>query len=233
MKMAEMTFAEVKAYLPSCSDLIIPIGTCEQHGYHLPLNNDILMAEFLADRLSEATGCLVAPTVNYGVNLPCDRLFSGTTSLTPALLHSIIESIIDWWRIQGFSRFFLLTFHGDPFHVEALSGIRKDVILLDPCDIEYGDVLQKQTSMRHACEAETSIALYLYPEKVRSGCIREHDIPYDAFESCLFHQKDTPPDGYVGNLGFPSAATAEKGRILLERMVDKLIAEYIGLDKRP
>lgn len=229
MKIADMTFAEVKEHLKTSGTLIVPVGTCEQHGYHLPLSNDILAAEYFADVLAEKIGGLVAPTINYGVNLPCDRLLTGTATLTAELLRGVVLSITSWWRSQGFRRFVLLTFHGDPFHLEALSGIADDIFLIEPCEIEYTDVLEKQSTMRHACEAETSVALYLYPQKVKMHCVKEHDIPYLSFEDYLFHRNEAQPDGYVGNLGFPSAATAQKGRLLVERMTEKMMADYLRI----
>ncbi|MDL2220457.1 creatininase family protein [Eubacteriales bacterium OttesenSCG-928-N14] len=231
MKMADMTFNEVKDYLQSNDTLIIPVGTCEQHGYHLPLNNDILCVEFFADILSQRTGDLIAPTINYGINLPCDKLFSGTTSITSETLQNTILSITDWWRSQGFQHFIVLTFHGDPFHIKALSHIGKDIFLIEPYEIEYSDVLERQSTMRHACEAETSIALYLHPEKVKMSLIREYDVPFDIFEDYLYHRMESPLENYAGNLGFPSAATAQKGEILVSRMIDKMLADYANLLK--
>lgn len=226
MRLADMTWEEAREYCLENKNLIIPVGTCEQHGGHLPLGNDVLVAEWLADALSRQTGALVAPTVSYGVNLPLDQTMTGTAGVTPELLRGALAAMIQWWRGQGFQCFFLLTFHGDPFHLEALGGVAADAVLLEPFEIPYGDVLEKQSTMRHACEGETSIALYLYPEKVRMDCIREHDVPYPQFEPYLYHRREGQPQGYVGSLGFPSAATAEKGRLLVERMMEKALAEY-------
>jgi creatinine amidohydrolase len=79
LHLGDLSWNEAKEYFDKTSQtLIIPVGTCEQHGYHLPLNNDILVVEYLADVLSRRTGALIAPTINYGVNLPCDRTLSGT-----------------------------------------------------------------------------------------------------------------------------------------------------------
>ncbi|WP_369124593.1 creatininase family protein [Lachnoclostridium sp.] len=68
----------------------------------MPLNNDILCAEYFAEELSEATGCLVAPTINYGVNLPCDISFTGTTSISKDTLKKIITEIIEMVEISRF-----------------------------------------------------------------------------------------------------------------------------------
>jgi creatinine amidohydrolase len=71
MLMVDMTWNEVEKHISEVIDnLIIPVGTCEQHGYHLPLGNDTFIVEYMANILSERTNALVAPTINYGVNLP-------------------------------------------------------------------------------------------------------------------------------------------------------------------
>ena len=123
MKLENLTWVEVEEYLKSNQKMILPIGTCEQHGLHLPLNTDTLIADRVAGYLSEETGILVGPSVNYGINLPCDRQYAGTCSTSKKLLRCFLESILEWWRNQGFRRFFLLSAHGDPYHIEALENI--------------------------------------------------------------------------------------------------------------
>ncbi|HOB19768.1 MAG TPA: creatininase family protein [Candidatus Atribacteria bacterium] len=226
MLMAYMTWHEVKKHISEVNDnLIIPVATCEQHGYHLPLGNDTFIAEYMAGILSQRTKALVAPTMNYGVNLPCDVHLAGTTSIKPETLREMIISITDWWRQQGFRHFLLLTYHGDPFHLQAMKDISDDIKLYDLSEIEYSDILERQASIRHACEAETSVALYLYPEKVKMESVREHDIPFDDFRKYLFHEAGDLPEGYVGSLGYPSFATKDKGSRIIARMIDRMIDE--------
>jgi len=179
----------------------------------------------MANILSEKTDALVAPSINYGVNLPCDVYLSGTTSIKPETLREIIVSITDWWRQQGFKHFLLLTYHGDPFHIQAMEKISDDIKLYDISEIEYSDILEKQSSIRHACEAETSVALFMYPEKVKMESVREHDIPFDDFKKYLFHEESNLPEGYVGSLGYPSFATKEKRISIINRMADRMINE--------
>ena len=225
MKMGSMTWVDVENYLKRKSELIIPVGTCEQHGKHLPLNNDILMAEYLSDYLSEQKDVLVAPTINYGINLPCDKYLAGTTSIQTDTMRNILSSLIEWWKFQGFRKFIIITYHGDPFHLETLSDI-ENTCLLKPWEIEYSDILEKQQTMKHACEAETSVALYLYPEKVKVDKIEEYDIPIEKFMPYLMHNKDDRIENYVGCLGFPSSATREKGKIIVERMKELVVKQY-------
>ena len=226
MLMVDMTWNELEKYILEVNDnLIIPVGTCEQHGYHLPLGNDIFIVEYIANMLSDKTNAVVAPTINYGVNLPCDVHLAGTTSIKPKTLKEIIISITNWWRQQGFKHFLLLTYHGDPFHIQSMDKISDDIKLYDVSEIEYSDILEKQSSIRHACEAETSVALFLHPEKVKMESIREHDIQFDDFKKYLYHKENNLPPGYVGNLGYPSVATKNKGEIITNRMIDSTINE--------
>lgn len=228
MKLMDLNYADIKDYMEAKSNsLIIPVGTCEQHGNHLPIGTDTKVAEYMADILSAETGILIAPTVNYGVNLPCDRLMNGTTSITEETLHDTLYSIINWWQAQGFNTFIIITCHGDPFHVRALSNLGPNILCLEPeGEIDYSDILESQDCIRHACEAETSIALYLFPELVKMEKIKECDIEYSDFEPYLFHKIEAQPTGYVGNLGYPSFASKEKGETILTRMKDYMLNEY-------
>jgi creatinine amidohydrolase len=219
MKLEDLTWKEVGDYLKSDQRLIIPIGTCEQHGPHLPLNTDILVAERVADYLSDETEILVAPTLNYGVNLPCDSGYAGTCSVTRELLRNFLASVMSWWREQGFTRFFLLSAHGDPHHVEALRTIDPEVVqVLELFDFDMKAVLEKQKGARHACEAETSVMMHLYPEKVRKAKIVDFEMPFTEFKPYFLHEKRKAIPGAPGNHGYPSCASAEKGEKLFAFM---------------
>jgi creatinine amidohydrolase len=226
LKIEDMTWDEVEKYLKKKKGLIIPVGTCEQHGKHLPLNHDCLLAEYIANYLSTQTDVAVAPILNYGINLPCDKYLAGTTSLKADDLKKSIKSLIEWWEFQGFKKFYLITFHADPVHIDSLLRIDKNIVLIKPWKIKYDDILEKQETIKHACEAETSIALYLHPNKVRENKIEEHDIPIEEFRSYLNHEKSEKIKDYVGCLGFPSYATEEKGEEIVERMKKKVLESY-------
>jgi creatinine amidohydrolase len=225
VKLAELTWKEIAKRLESERRLIVPIGTCEQHGPHLPLNTDTLVAETIAGYLSGKTEVLVAPTIHYGVNLPCDRGFAGTCSTTRELLRDLLRSILEWWKAQGFERFLLLTAHGDPHHVEALRTIDPAAVrVLDLYDFGMKGILEKQKGGKHACEAETSLMLHLFPEKVRNYEIRDFDMPFEEFKPYLMHEKTEAIAGAPGHMGYPSFASAEKGRKLYVLMKRNALA---------
>lgn len=114
--------------------------------------------------------------------------------------------------------------------IEARTWNKENVFLSEPCEITYSNILEKQHTMKHACEAETSIALYLYPEKVRVDKIEEYDIPIENFIPYLQHERDDRIENYVGCLGFPSKATKEKGETLVGRMRNLLLKQYDNLN---
>ena len=231
MRLEELSWKEVEEYLKSNRQMIVPIGTCEQHGPHLPLNTDTLVTDKLADYLSEETGILVGPTLNYGVNLPCDRGYAGTCSTTKERLRDFLGSELDWWKEQGFEQFFLLSAHGDPHHIEALETIDPDTVkVLELYEYDMSAVLEKQPGAKHACEAETSVMMHLYPEKVRRAEIQDFETPFEEFEPYLLHEKTEAIEGSPGNQGYPSYASAEKGRKLFSLM-KKHALEWLGGNK--
>lgn len=122
--------------------------------------------------------------------------------------------------------------HGDPFHEEALERAGEDIYVLKPYEVEYGDILEKQETVRHACEGESSEILYLHPDRVRRDRIGDRDIPFSEFKSYLYHEKETPPENYNGSLGFPSFASAEKGKRIVERGVQAMMEQYYKITEK-
>jgi creatinine amidohydrolase len=219
MRLEDLTWKEVEAYLKSNRRMIVPVGTCEQHGPHLPLNTDTLVTDRLAEYLSEETGILVGPTLNYGVNLPCDKGYAGTCSTTKELLQGFLGSVLAWWKAQGFERFFLLSAHGDPYHIEALEAIDPDAVrVLELYEYDMAGILEKQSGAKHAGEAETSVMLYLYMDKVRRAEMEDFETPFEDFQPYLMHEKTEAIEGSPGNQGYPSWASVEKGKELFSRM---------------
>src|SRR5690242_18037544 len=93
-RMKEMGPAQVAAVMAADPRLIIPVGSCEQHGPHLPIGCTTIIAERLADDLSATTGVLRAPTVEYGVNTPEERDFPGNASMRKKTLHRMLNDLL-------------------------------------------------------------------------------------------------------------------------------------------
>ncbi|MBR3696945.1 MAG: creatininase family protein [Clostridia bacterium] len=223
MKLNMLKYTEIKEYLKEKDSLLIPIGTCEQHGLHLPLCTDTIVAEKMCDEISDKYGILVAPTVNYGINLPLDNnTMTGTTGISYEVLKETLRSITEYWNKQGFKHFFAVSCHGDIFHIKALQDSSKNIEVIETYEVEQKDLLEKQVCTRHACESETSVMLYLYPELVDMSVARDFDISIDIFMPYLEHKKTEVIDGYIGNVGYSTLATREKGKAIYERMLKNL-----------
>jgi creatinine amidohydrolase len=155
---------------------------------------------------------LVAPSINYGIGLPCDSCYAGSSSIGYRELRNTAASLVDWWKGQGFKRFFFVSAHGDPFHIKALESTgHKNVHVMELYDGDLAGVLEKQKCAKHACEAETSVMLCLFPKTVRKDKIADFETPFEKFKPYLYHKKKRPIPGSPGCQGHPSAATSEKG----------------------
>ena len=240
MRLGDMTWQEVRDYLATRDALIVPIGTCEQHGAHLPLATDTLIAEAFAERIADETGVAVAPTLAYGVNLPCDRFVPGTAGFSLDGLRTALGDLLADWTRQGFRLFFVVTGHGcalDGFgfaHHEAMKEAALPLLSAGACEVfvlfpyweGVGDLLSKQDRVEHACEVETSLALHLFPELVRTDRVEDGpaegpETRYQAFPEGV--AAGPPPAGWSGAEGFPSAGTAEKGRAIFERCLGPMV----------
>ena len=240
LRLGDATWKDVAGYLARRRSLLVPVGTCEQHGFHLPLSCDALIAEAFADRIADATGVALAPTIPYGVNLPCDRFVPGTAGFTFDGLRSCLRSLLEDWTRQGFRAFFIITGHGCASggfgfaHHEAIKEAarplleeeRAEAFILFPYWTQIGDLLTSQDSVEHAGEVETSLALFLFPDRVRFGLASggpgdEDEARYRAFPEGV--AAGPPTEGWSGAEGDPRAATAEKGRAIFERALDQML----------
>src|SRR5438128_7508700 len=115
---------EVRFILERDARLLVPVGTCEQHGPHLPLGCDTIIVERLADDLSGALEILRAPTIEYGVNTATKRPSPGNASVRRKTLHRWMNDLLGSWEEAGVESFIILTAHGHDPHQEALSTLR-------------------------------------------------------------------------------------------------------------
>src|SRR5580700_5422066 len=88
--------------------LIVPVGTCEQHGPHLPLGCDTVIVDRLADDLSAAFQILRAPTVEYGVNTVTRHPLPGDAAVRRKTLHRWMNELLGFWELAGVDAFIIL-----------------------------------------------------------------------------------------------------------------------------
>ncbi|MFW6079616.1 MAG: creatininase family protein, partial [Gemmatimonadota bacterium] len=165
----ELSWIDVAAHLARDPRLIVPVGALEQHGPHLPLGTNVLIARRVAADLSHEFGVLRAPTFGYGVNVATERAYAGTASLDKKTLHRALNELLADWEDHGVGEFIIVTAHRHEPHLDALAGLltnRARVRVVEVWDVDIGALLEKQAGPLHADEAETSVMLYLYPESV-------------------------------------------------------------------
>lgn len=110
MKIAEMNWQQVDAYLKTDDRAILPLGSTEQHA-QLSLSVDSILSERVATEAAEPLGIPVFPVVAYGVT-PYFRAYPGTVSLRVETYVRLVRDILDHLREQGFRRILIVNGHG-------------------------------------------------------------------------------------------------------------------------
>ncbi|HEX8724954.1 MAG TPA: creatininase family protein [Gemmatimonadaceae bacterium] len=219
-RLKEMRPAEVAATLAADPRLIVPIGTCEQHGPHLPMGGDTLVIERLADDLSAEFQVLRAPTVEYGVNVATDRTFAGNATVRRKTLHRLLNDLVDSWESGGVREFILITAHDGDAHLEALESVITStarVRAVNVFGLDFHDLLQGQVEPIHGDEVDTSLLLYVAPHLVQMSLAQDYMLSDDALRRYRRGWLRVPADS-PGSIGRPSLASPEKGRLIYERI---------------
>jgi mycofactocin precursor peptide peptidase len=195
--------------------LLIPLGATEQHGPHLPLNTDTLIASGVADAVAAGRAdVVVAPALPYGSSGE-HRGFPGTLSLGQAALEATLVELVR--SADAFRDVTLVSWHGgnaEPVAraVARLRAERRVVHLWEP-QVEGGDA--------HAGWVETSLMLALAPDLVRDERPVGATQPIDVLLPRL-REQGVAGVSQNGVLGDSSGATAGDGRTLLVRFVGEI-----------
>ena len=223
-RLRELAPSEIAAALAADPRMIVPVGTLEQHGPHLPLGCDTIIVERIADALSATFGVLRAPTVEYGVNPPTDRLVPGTASIRKKTLHRLLNDLVATWETSGVDEFILLTAHHYDPHQEALATVittRARLRVVDVFGVQVRDLLEGQSEAMHGDEVDTSLLLHLAPELVRMEAAEDYMVSREGLRRYRRGWLKVPTKS-AGSLGRPSLATAEKGRLIYEHILQKI-----------
>jgi creatinine amidohydrolase len=222
--LADLPWTAVAAHLAGDRRLIVPVGSVEQQGPHLPLGAATLVAERLADDLSREFGVLRAPTVHYGVNPVPEREFAGTAGYSGKTLHRALNELVSDWACQGVREFVFITASTYDPHVEAVATVRVEgarVRVVSALSVDLSQFLDGGKGPEHAGEALTSLLLHLAPPVVRME--RARDFVLDADHAAYLRGRERRlPQESPGSVGEPTLATAEKGRKMYEHILHKI-----------
>ncbi len=235
------TWPEVADYLKESCGLIVPIGSTEQHGPLGLIGTDAICAEVIAKGVGEATGALVAPTINVGMALH-HTAFPGTISLRPSTLILVIRDYLVSLARSGFERFFFINGHGGNIATLKAAFAETYAVLADlqiptadqvRCELanwfmctsvmQLARELYGDREGSHATPSEVALTQFVYPEAIKQAVLspdvnRDHAI-YSAAD---FRRRY--PDGRMG--ADSSLARPEHGQQFYERAVNELSDRY-------
>ena len=237
---AHLSWPEVEQRIQAGAVAVLPVGAaCKAHGPHLPMNSDLLQADWLAMALVQRADVLVWPAVTYGY-YPAFTDYPGSVSLTRATFRQLVQEILGDIRRAG-ARAVLLLNTGistiEPLQAAAdkLTGelrIELANVYAGPRCRSVTKAIEEQPRGGHADELETSILLVIARERVVLDKAQTW-IPPDMAASGPFSRSDpdNPRFSPAGVWGDPTLASEDKGRRLLAAMLDDLLAAVETLQR--
>lgn len=231
-----LTWPEIAALIAGGNDLaLLPLGATEQHGPHLPLNVDTVLAESFCAYASAKTGVPALPPVVYGCSLGHTAHWPGTVSVFPETLIATLREITRFVQAAGVRRLMLVNSHWGNVSAArcAIDRVRFDAFESPAAAIQIGlrstfdltpSVWRQFTDDAadfHANRAETALMLFLDPAAVRLDKVAQADDPDRTAGRVFTHV--VPRTSTNGVTGRPSLATADDGRRLFLEIGDALV----------
>jgi len=238
----KLTRPEIEEYLKRNNLVLMPVGSTEQHGKHVAIDNDAFTALEISKRVAERTGVLVAPVMPFGYSVHHMK-FAGSITLKFETLVEVYREVLESLIHHGFKKLVVMNGHGGNTNAvnEALRKVREDTgivaynVMVFPTEHGFGasslNVI-KQESGGHACEMETSIGMTLGQRLLMEKAEKwKPPRGQTDFERKYRHKVGIPYNfdevTEIGSLGDPTIATKEKGDVMVEALVSD-IAEFIN-----
>lgn len=239
--LGKTTWTEAERLLGPRSVALVPIGSTEPHGPHLPLDTDVTIARAQAARAAERLGeagvsAAVLPAVPYGLTNFTDG-FAGRITLRPGTLWAVLEDLVLSVEQHDCRQVVFVNGHLEPAHVRILRDLEKDhptrdkmtaqVLFPDNTRRRWAGTLGEEFASGdcHAGRYESSIVLHADPAAVREderAGLPAHEI--DLIEKMKAGAKTFREAGadraYCGD---PAAASAAEGEDLVERLADMTV----------
>jgi len=241
--MEELSWFEVREYLKANDVIIIPVGSVEQHGPHLPLATDSINVLYLAVQAAAVADVLVAPVIKTGVSFNHID-FPGTLSVQPETLTNLITDVVKCLIHHGFKKIILLNGHGgnnsaiETAAVKLKIDFTKEIIgVLHSWLLcrEAADVLESPIRY-HADEGETSRTLVSAGHLVHMDRAKL-EVPHsksglfnfqitEVFKQVVFYGLPrTQTVTQSGIFGDAALASEEKGQALYKEMIENFVLE--------
>jgi creatinine amidohydrolase len=233
-----LTWVEAEKAFQEIPIVLLPIGaSLKEHGPHLPLNTDYLLARALAQRVAEQTDVIVCPPVTFGY-YPAFVHFPGSTHLAADTFRDMIEQIVSSLANNGAQRFVILNTGVSttaPLTLAANNLVARQIRVALANFLDIGraadDVIENKAGS-HANEHETSILLAIDAAVVRMENARPEIQAWmlkrgdPVRETGPLLRTDEGVGVYCpsGVIGDPTRATAEKGEAILRAIVSDVVA---------
>lgn len=241
--LGELTWLDVEEFLKAHKTVIVPVGSCEQHGPHLPLDTDAYDTFWLSLKAAEKAQCaLVAPPIYYGVSLH-HMDFPGTITLNPRTLEQVAYEVGVCLTKHGFNKILFENGHGGntPALEAAAQRIKAETnafVAIDTVSL-IPDFIEKFIETpydAHAGEFETSTTLANRENLVVKERIAKPQLTLPKSKYTKIGLKETGPKvswafrtkelSNTGVIGDPTKASKDKGekawKLAIERLVDLL-----------
>jgi creatinine amidohydrolase len=219
---------------------LIPIGSLEQHGHHLPIATDSIIAEALANELGKSLeNSFVIPALPYSASFEHSS-FPGSISLRSTTIISVVKDIVHSLERMGIEKCIIVNGHGGNYllgNIAQEMNVDKHRLLITPNKKHWENAYREAgissttSEDMHAGEAETSILLHLYKEN--NVVRKENYTDVESPKRDLLTVLGMKPYTKTGAIGFPTRATAKKGEILLHHLTKQIeltVKEFINLD---
>jgi creatinine amidohydrolase len=206
----------------NASIAVLPIGSFEQHGSHLPLATDSIVACAVAEAVSSQYDLMLLPPVTISCSHEHSD-FAGTVSISAATLYAVVKDVAASLDQRGVRKLVLVSGHGGNYVLgnvaqEGNVGTCRMALFPHRDDWEQarkaGGLTTSNHEDMHGGELETSILLHVAPELVRGDAD-----DWVAPERTHLHQIGVAGYSQSGIIGRPSLASAERGRLVLEELV--------------
>ncbi len=231
VELADLTWIDADQVLHPEAIVVLPLGAAaKEHGPHLRLDNDLQMAEYLKRRVLAEADVVMAPTISYHF-YPSFLEYPGSTHLTFETARDVVVDIVKSLAGYGPRRFYVLNTGVSTLRpLEASAAVLREAgILLHFTNIlevagPAEDQVREQVRGTHADEIETSMMLYIAPDRVDMSKAVKEDNPRG--QGGLTRR----PDGQgtyseSGVWGDATLADLEKGRIVVEATVDGVLED--------
>lgn len=232
--MEELSWPEIEAGLRDTKTIILPLGTMEEHGPHLPIFTDAIQAVEVAKEVARRTNVFLASPISYGV-CRSTRGFPGTITVDFDSLRAYVHDILISFHDSGFRKVLMLTGHAGGQHLDALEQAchraieeRKfRVSLVSLFDLIDRSVVETYMD-GHAGEIETSLMMVIRKDLVRG--LPQGFLPNRPKFLILRDTRHLMGNGIMGD---PSKASLEKGKVFFEMAVQGVTIALKELETFP